>query len=287
MKKMFSYLLAVIFAFALSVSYGQGGFVPVYVTPTTSAYFTVNVPANSLVYVQSTDRFYNVLVACGRTVNMDWVLANGNRYDDASVTSLGGYGYTYFVDTATAQNVYGIKSFKANMYFKDQLISQPHVNAIQFGNSVKATDTLFGAGASVSGNVSVGGFLTATDYIGLSGVWLLDNSTPGEFQYVNHGVWADFALIDTIGVKSKIKLMNLSDINIQNKAGTGAVEIIERDTTGSVALANVRNIRLIQQTGTDTAGIGSTATIGTIMYFNGHFYGLKAGTPPTWTQLDN
>jgi hypothetical protein len=43
----------------------------------------------------------------------------------------------------------------------------------------------------------------------------------------------------------------------------------------------------IKQVATDTAGIGSTANVGTMMYFNGHFYGLKAGTPPTWVQLDN
>lgn len=38
---------------------------------------------------------------------------------------------------------------------------------------------------------------------------------------------------------------------------------------------------------TDTTGVGSTANVGTMMYYNGHFYGLKAGLPPTWVQLDN
>lgn len=44
---------------------------------------------------------------------------------------------------------------------------------------------------------------------------------------------------------------------------------------------------VMKLTATDTTGIGSTANIGTMMYFDGHFYGLIAGTPPTWAQLDN
>ena len=39
--------------------------------------------------------------------------------------------------------------------------------------------------------------------------------------------------------------------------------------------------------GTDTTGVGATSKVGTIQYFNGNFYGLKAGTPPTWVQLNN
>ena len=39
--------------------------------------------------------------------------------------------------------------------------------------------------------------------------------------------------------------------------------------------------------GTDTTGVGSSAKVGTIQYYNGNFYGLKAGTPPTWVQLNN
>jgi len=39
--------------------------------------------------------------------------------------------------------------------------------------------------------------------------------------------------------------------------------------------------------GHDTTGVGSTANVGTIKYYNGHFYGLIPGTPPLWKQLDN
>lgn len=39
--------------------------------------------------------------------------------------------------------------------------------------------------------------------------------------------------------------------------------------------------------GKDTTGLGSTANVGKMLYYNGHFYGLKAGAPPTWIQLDN
>ena len=61
--------------------------------------------------------------------------------------------------------------------------------------------------------------------------------------------------------------------------------------TGVTAYSQLDSLRLytpkVQFKGTDTTGVGSTANIGHIMYYNGHFYGLIAGTPPIWKQLDN
>lgn len=57
-------------------------------------------------------------------------------------------------------------------------------------------------------------------------------------------------------------------------------------TTSPTAKLHVNGA--IQQSGTDTTGVGSTAHIGTWQYYNGHFYGLIPGSPnPTWKQLDN
>ena len=43
----------------------------------------------------------------------------------------------------------------------------------------------------------------------------------------------------------------------------------------------------VKYVGTDTTGHGSTENVGLQMYFNGHFYGVIAGEPPIWKQLDN
>jgi len=45
--------------------------------------------------------------------------------------------------------------------------------------------------------------------------------------------------------------------------------------------------KAIQMIAGDTTGSGSTANIGRIHYYNGHFYGLIAGSPPAWKQIDN
>ena len=50
---------------------------------------------------------------------------------------------------------------------------------------------------------------------------------------------------------------------------------------------NAIHTKRVSLPATDTTGIGSTANVGTMMYYNGHFYGLKPGSPPVWVQLDN
>ncbi|MCK9220206.1 MAG: hypothetical protein M0P47_09180 [Bacteroidales bacterium] len=90
---------------------------------------------------------------------------------------------------------------------------------------------------------------------------------------------------------------NLADVYLQDKAGTGDVQIIQRDTTSSEVVANLLNIGTVSTTvtvltpkiqcsGTDTTGHGSTANLGTIMFYNGNFYGLIAGDPPSWAKLN-
>jgi len=309
--------------------------VPVYVVPDLTTNFTVNVPANSLVYVQSTDQFYNVLVAVGRTVNMTYVLSDGSYYDDASVTSLGGYDYTYFVDTATNQSIRGTKTFNGNLLYKLQQLTQPNINTLQTNNSFKitdslfigsnqhimqtttnklktegslgitdtlgigstqwirqssinrltsegsiaATDTLLGAQANITTKITLGsqeltqgtvnrldvensllvtdtlfaevaevtGMITSYDALDLSATWMLDNVAGsgyiGQMYYGKKVTWDNFAVIDTVGRDYKIRLENLSDVSLQNKAGSGQVEIIERDSTGTEVLANLNNIK--------------------------------------------
>lgn len=69
----------------------------------------------------------------------------------------------------------------------------------------------------------------------------------------------------------------------------GSTGTSEQTATAKMTIQSTGVVQIpkIQQTATDTTGMGSTANIGMMMYYNGHFYGLKGGTPPTWVQLDN
>jgi hypothetical protein len=63
-------------------------------------------------------------------------------------------------------------------------------------------------------------------------------------------------------------LKNIANINIQNKAGNGDVLVIQRDTTGSDAVANLSNLGTVTAvtvgvSGTDTV---TAAPVGSICY---------------------
>ncbi len=88
-------------------------------------------------------------------------------------------------------------------------------------------------------------------------------------------------------------------INIKagKSTGTGTSEIhlftATAGTTGTTIHTPTEKITIlgsgaVRMALQDTTGIGSTANVGCLpIYKNGHYYGLVAGTPPTWKQLDN
>ena len=135
MKTLVKFFLIALFAIIASTGFGQGGFKTLYVATDLAENFKVSVPANSLVYVQSVDRFYNLLTAVGRSVNMTWVLADGSRYDDATVLSTSGTSGTY--DTVTS--VYGTFT---TVSVGDETLTEG-VNRIVVENSLQAVDSLY------------------------------------------------------------------------------------------------------------------------------------------------
>ncbi len=137
MKKFVKVFLIALCTLVFSGAFGQGGFVPVYVIPDLTTDFKVNVPAGSLVYVQSTDKFYNVLVAVGRTVNMTYVLEDATRYDDATVAALGS------TLTITDSLIVPYVDATYKLIVNGQTAVQNNVNNIIWNNSLTATDTLF------------------------------------------------------------------------------------------------------------------------------------------------
>lgn len=67
------------------------------------------------------------------------------------------------------------------------------------------------------------------------------------------------------------------------KSGAFQSGVITQTIIDSTRIATQK----LKLTGTDTTGLGGTPNIGRMMYYNGHFYGVVAGVPPAWVQLDN
>lgn len=110
MKKAILFLTVFLIAAA---SFGQSliGFRPVYVIPDTSTKFTMQVKAGDLVWVSSLKLLYQLEIPIGVGKTMGYIIASPSRYSQSNGDVFGGFGPTYYVDTATAQNVHGVKTF--------------------------------------------------------------------------------------------------------------------------------------------------------------------------------
>lgn len=150
--------------------------------------------------------------------------------------------------------------------------------------------TLALTGTATTKTLTTTGDISATGAITSVGAFYADSS--GYFGDDKTNNWNRWFYQQVGSPASRLMLEHLGDISVQDKAGNGQVLAIQRDTTESTVKINIPNVKkvtamMVKTTATDTAGVGSTANIGTIMYYNGHFYGLKAGVPPTWVALDN
>lgn len=138
--------------------------------------------------------------------------------------------------------------------------------------------------ATVS-TLTVTGSHTVTGYLNPQGPFYADSSLYFGCDYSN--TWMRF-FYQQVGIpRSRGVIENMADYYIQAKNGLSQVLAIQRDTT--LTESGVNHLNVVKQVylGKDTTGIGSTANIGTTLYYNGHFYGLIESTPPSWKQLDN
>lgn len=111
MKKLVMVIVAVMMLSALSFGQSLLGYRPVMIVPDTATKFPMSMKAGDLVFVSSTGTMYQLAVPMGTAKNMNYVLASTGRYNSADMSTLSGRAETYFVDTATAQNVRGVKTF--------------------------------------------------------------------------------------------------------------------------------------------------------------------------------
>jgi len=323
--------------------------------------FNEQVKINDFVYIIEDSTMYCSKVALGPNATGTYLLASTSRYNVANMTVIAGVVTASSGTFSTTLSVAGAVGVTGVATIQGQTMTADHVNNMKFGNSLTATDTLFGPvvyaglagtdgkivvyseqgatdylatinpnsamtsaanfylpadepGATYPLTVTTGGVMgynnqavTTTSDVKFDSLYLTDElrtlsayaddsiSLPlaGIFklgghqlswnnQYylqLNHGLILDenlvvadesflqglvkfdsnlmiqkkyylapyylaFALEDTVGIEMKIKLQNLSDIAIQNKAGNGQVTVMARDTTPSTAKVNISNVNL-------------------------------------------
>jgi len=190
----------------------------------------------------------------------------------------------------TTSNVtFGTVTATTSVAVGSQVITQANTNKASFNNSVAIADTMFSYGNYVLGN----SYNSGTSAV--LGIQYFDSSIYYGCDYSNN--WM-LLFVPEVGIpRYRMDLQNLADVSIQNKAGTGQVEILERDTTESTAKANLTNLKDVTGSGTLTMGKVTilsdtvvTDALWTIAKANGHVYVKIAETGATsdrWKQIDN
>jgi hypothetical protein len=153
------------------------------------------------------------------------------------------------------------------------------------GGNLVTTGNLSVTGIGATASLTVTGSHTVTGYLNPQGPVYADSSLYFGCDYSN--TWMRFFYQQVGMPRSRGVIENMADYYIQAKDGLSQVLAIQRDT--SLTESGVNHLNVVKQVylGKDTTGIGSTANIGTTLYYNGHFYGLIESTPPSWKQLDN
>ena len=135
----------------------------------------------------------------------------------------------------------------------DEQITRKDANGILVGNSITAGDTMFSAVGVVTGSLA-----SAT-------------LNTGNGAYELYSMNQDVESTDAV---------TFATVN----TGQGANELYDMDQ--NVLTTSAVTFTRIQLTATDTTGVGSTATLGTIMFHtDGALYVNAGTTTPTWTAL--
>ena len=284
----------------------------------TPAFTTVGVGAQVLSQINTNKAAFNNSLKV-----TDTLFVGGNQFLlQTTINKLKTEGSLWIVDTLNIGTVQHIMQTTINKLKTEgslgvtdtlfigtnQYVMQSTINKLKFEGSVWVVDTLaIGTNQwimqttvnrlKIEGSLSTG----ASDSIATGHIEAVSGAFTGNLNPAGRiladstiyfgddykKTWKRFAY-QQVGIPaSRLMLENIADISIQDKAGTGVTTVIQRDT--SLTSAGVNHLNIVKQVflGKDTTGIGSTANIGTTLYYNGHFYGLIAGEPPVWKQLDN
>jgi hypothetical protein len=214
------------------------------------------------IYIIEDSTMYISKVALGSAATGTYLLASPSRYAIANMTTFGGVNPSYYVDTATAQDVYGVKTFYAapsiekigvggNASFPNLAIGKTtlsHITSAQ-GNTVVGYNALHTT-VTAQGNTVTGfeaGKLCTESYNSMYGYMAGVASTTGQKNtYIGYG--AGYANVDGIsnvylgynsgsvntsgneniclGINSGSKVLGNSKLVISNKVGGADTAII-------------------------------------------------------------
>ena len=156
MKKMILFTLALLMT--VGVMAQKQGYFLVYNIPTSTTPTTEYIKKGSYVMIMNDTTLYLSKMNIGRGSTMAaTLLASASNYAIINRAIFGGKAITFFVDTANAQNIYGVKSFKNNASFAGTVgvTGNFAVNTNKF--TVAATDgsTVVAGALSSTGNFRV------------------------------------------------------------------------------------------------------------------------------------
>lgn len=237
-----------------------------WVLPTRSTAFGDFVKAGDLVFITADSTMYVAATNMGPMATGSYLVANSSRYHGVKMsTTLNGYDASYFVDTATAQNVYGVKKFYSPIEFGIG------TQNIAMGHYALHSNTT-GTNSIALGHYACAGTTTNGDNIGI-GYSAVKTATT---SYGNIGIGKEALTLTTGGLNTAVGYASLvsNTTGIYNTA-FGAY------TIGTATASNNSGFGAYAL-GYTTTGAGNTA-IGTqsgelnVSGSNNIFIGLGSG----------
>lgn len=190
----------------------------------------------------------------------------GKNKTKGTFTTVSGDAYAMY--PSTTETVTGTKYFTGKLHGG-------------YGASTGAAALELGQGRTDNGTAYIDfhGDTTNSDFglriirnDGVNGSAETKNQGDGDIKFVSVGS-GDFVFRSDSKDRLRLSTTEL-EVNVPTRVGVNTYSKLD-----SIAL------KLASEA--DTTGKGSSASVGKVMYYDGHFYGLIKGSPPEWKQLDN
>lgn len=302
MKKIVLALIATIMIagamMAQQVTTNQG-YVMGYVVPTSTTPTTEYIKKNSFVMITADTTLYLCKINVGRGSRLSTtMLASAANYAIINRAIFGGKAITFFVDTANAQNIYGVKSFKNNATFAGTmgLTGNFAINTNKFNVTAASGNTTIAGTLGVTGvatfsavpktTIGTGGTqtgfgylaansLTTADYVTAVGVGALKSTTSGSGTT---GIGYHALYANTEGVANTAIGSNSYAANLTGGYGTALGEsALMANLSGSYNTAGGYASLTGNTTGTANTGYGATTLSNTNIGSYNCAFGYAAG----------
>ena len=215
------------------------GYVMGYVVPTSTTPTTEYIKKNSFVMITADTTLYlcKINIGVGSRLSTT-MLASASNYAIINRAVFGGKAITFFVDTANAQNIYGVKTFKNNASFAGTLgvTGNVAVNTNKFNVTASSGNTTIAGTLGVTGNVAVNtNKFTVTATSGNTAIAgtlnVTGTTTLGSVVAINPGVPSQSL---TVAGTSRIK-----SLHVYNNLDTDSTFTVHNPTGNMWAKGNV------------------------------------------------